>query len=133
MHDDHFQKVRRSVLEQRGDTNLFLGLEFAALNARNRGVQPESTVGQVEAVVEQHFVDGRGVAQVFLLQVQRVGVQRLVALHIVAPRITLVQVFTQTPVGDQLAHLILELRGIGLEVLQHNHGRATRFEKGAPV
>lgn len=89
-------------------------------------------MGQVEAVVEQNLVDGRGVAQVFLLQVQRVAVQRLVALHIVAARIALAQVITEAVVGDQLAHLILQIRGIGLEVFQRSHG-AARVMKRPPV
>ncbi|MNV80228.1 hypothetical protein D3C71_1738220 [compost metagenome] len=84
-------------------------------------MQAKGTVGQVQTVVEQHLVDGRSITQVLLLEVQGIGVQRLVALHPVLLRVTLAQVIAQPTVGDQLAHLILQGGGIGLEIFQHGH------------
>ncbi|KAI1695464.1 hypothetical protein Ddc_21224 [Ditylenchus destructor] len=52
-------------IEQGRNADLFLGFKVAALHPRDGGVQAEGTVGQVQTVIEQHLIDGRGIAQVF--------------------------------------------------------------------
>ena len=74
-------------------------------------MQPQSAVGQVEAIVIEHLVDGRGIAQVLLLEPLDIGVQRLVALDRVLAAVGARQVIAQALLGDQLADLVLQLGG----------------------
>ncbi|MCY1438445.1 hypothetical protein D9M71_546470 [compost metagenome] len=80
-------------------------------------------MGEVKAVIEQHFVQVRRIAQVLLLEPLDIAVQRLVTLHIMTLRVTLLQVIAQTIAGNQLADLILQGGRIGLQVLERSHGR----------
>ncbi len=129
--DDHPQELRGGVLEQGSHADFLLRLELAALHPRDRGVQAEGTLDHVELVVVEHLVQARRVAQVFLLEVHGVGVQRLVALHIVTPRVAALEVLAQAVLGDQLADLVLQRCGIGLEVLEGDHARVRRFAENA--
>ncbi|MOA43802.1 hypothetical protein D3C78_1659940 [compost metagenome] len=45
--------------------------------------------------------------------------------------VALGQVLAQTVVGDQAAHLVLQLRGIGGEVFERSHGHRERQVMGA--
>ncbi|MNC76679.1 hypothetical protein D3C75_1284500 [compost metagenome] len=88
-------------------------------------MQAKRSVSQVQAVIEQHLVDGRGIAQVFLFQFQGIVVQRLVALYRVLVRVTLAQVLAQPILIDQLTHLCLQCGRVSLEVLERGHGATT--------
>ena len=121
MHHDHLQKLGRRLLEQRRHANFLLGLELAALHPRDRGVQAEGAVGEVQTVVEQHLVEVGRVAQVLLLERHGVGVQRLVALDLMARRIALLQVRLQALLVEQLLDLLEQGGGITLEVFQSGH------------
>lgn len=76
---DHLQELSRGFLEQGGHANLIACLELAALHSGYFGVQPKRAMGQVQAIIEEHLPDGRRIAQVILLERQRVGVKSLVA------------------------------------------------------
>ncbi|KAF7963214.1 hypothetical protein AWV80_12445 [Cupriavidus sp. UYMU48A] len=106
VHDDHAQELRRGVLEQRRHAEFLLGLELAALHARDRGVQAQRLVGGFEARVVADLVQRRRAAQVFLLQFSRVVVQRAIGLHVVALWITAREMIAELAGHDQRAHLI---------------------------
>ena len=55
MHRDHFQELRRHVLEQRGDADLALGFQLAALHARDRGVGAQRMADDVQFGIERHL------------------------------------------------------------------------------
>ncbi|MCY1446719.1 hypothetical protein D9M71_633040 [compost metagenome] len=59
-----------------------------------------------------------------LLQGHRVAVQRLVALHVVAPRILAFQVLAEAAGGHHLRHLFLKVGRVAAEVLETDHGKA---------
>lgn len=129
--DDHPQELRGGILEQRGHADFLLRLEPAALHPRDRGVQAEGALDHVELVVVEHLVQARRIAQVFLLEVHGEGVERLIALHIVTPRVAPLEVLAQAVLGDQLADLVLQRRGVGLEILERGHARVRRFAENA--
>src|SRR6195952_2844991 len=122
VYHDHLQKLRRGVLEQRRHADFLLGLELATLHPGHAGVQAEGAMGEVQPVVEQHLVDVRRIAQVFLLEPQRVDVERLVTLHVVTARVALLQIGAQFVLDDQLPYLILQGRRIGLQIFERRYG-----------
>ncbi|MCY1394929.1 hypothetical protein D9M71_98570 [compost metagenome] len=85
-------------------------------------MQAQRAVRQVQAVVEQYLVQVGRIAQVLLLQGQRIGVQGLVALHRMALGVALLQIRTQAILLDHLAYLILQGLGVSLQVFKRDHG-----------
>ncbi|MNE93925.1 hypothetical protein D3C80_1918340 [compost metagenome] len=73
-------------------------------------------MGQVQAVVEQHFIQVRRAAQIGLPELLGIEIQGLVVLHLVAPWIALAQVIAQAVAGNHLAHLLLQVWWVGLHV-----------------
>ncbi|MNO62792.1 hypothetical protein D3C76_534730 [compost metagenome] len=71
---------------------------------------------QIEAAVEQYLVQVWRTSQVLLAQILGIAIQRLVVLHVMAVRVTALQVFTQAVAVDHLPHLRLQVRGVGLQV-----------------
>ncbi|MNT76804.1 hypothetical protein D3C72_2158530 [compost metagenome] len=84
----------------------------------------------VQLVVVEHLVRRRGVAQVFLLQGHGIAVQRLVALHLVTPRIATLQVVPQTAGRDHPGHLFLEAGRVSVEVFETGHCSRSTGERG---
>ena len=64
VHHDHPQKILRCVAKDGGDANFGFGLQLAALNAGDRGMQAERVVEDVDLVVVHHLVNGRRAAQI---------------------------------------------------------------------
>ena len=119
---DHAQEFQRHFLEHGRDADLVLGLELAALDARNRRVQAQRVVDDVDLAVVLDLVDRLGVAQIFGLQLLHVLVQRLVGAQLVRLGIAFEQHFAQLVLRQQLLDLLLGLFGISAEILQGRHG-----------
>ena len=100
MHHDHPQKILRRVAKDGGDANFGFGLQLAALNAGDGGMQAERVVEHVDLVVVHHLIDRRRAAQIARLQILGVLVQRFIVVDIVTLRIALFQHLAETVLFD---------------------------------
>lgn len=89
VHHDHAQEFGRHVLEQGCDADLALAPEVAALHARDGGVRAQCVFDDMQFAVVGHFAQLSDVAQVLVLELQHVIVQRPVGAYIVWLRIFL--------------------------------------------
>ncbi|MNL66039.1 hypothetical protein D3C87_1904500 [compost metagenome] len=83
VHGDHLQEFGRHGLEQRRHPDLVLGAQLAALHARDVGVLAQGMLNHMDLAVVGNFIDQVAVAQIGVLQVRHVLVQRAVGADIV--------------------------------------------------
>ena len=131
MHGDHAQEFERRVAEDAGDADLVLGLELAALDARDLRVQAEGVLDHVDLAVVGDLRDRLGVAQVVVFQLLHVVVERAVGAQAVGARVARAEQGAEPVLLQQAGGLLAQRVGVGGEVLEFWHNRGNVAQPGA--